>query len=64
MDRETGTETQPCPTCDRQLAVVTNEDGSTSPVVCANCYGPAKPEKAAEAPLQRERGVKDDAEDD
>ena len=60
MDRETGTETQPCPNCGRELAMVTNGDGSISPVLCENCYGPAAPEQAVEAPLKRERGVKDD----
>jgi hypothetical protein len=62
MDRETGTQTSPCPTCGTDLAVVELEDGATSTVLCGSCYGPAKTEKAAES-LPRERGV-DKGDDD
>jgi hypothetical protein len=63
MDRETGTQTQPCPTCGTELAVVELEDGATSTVLCQKCYGPAKTEKAATV-VEREYGVEDESDDD
>jgi NMD protein affecting ribosome stability and mRNA decay len=64
MDRETGTQTQPCPNCGTELAVVELDDGATSTVLCQKCYGPAKTEKAAAPVVEREYGVKDDEEGD
>ena len=60
MDRETGTQTQPCPNCGAALAVVELPDGAMSTVVCGNCYGPADTEKAAASVLEREYGVEED----
>jgi DNA-directed RNA polymerase subunit M/transcription elongation factor TFIIS len=64
MDRETGTQTQPCPNCGSALAVVELEDGATSTVLCQTCYGPAKTEKAAAPVVEREYGVKDEVKDE
>jgi hypothetical protein len=63
MDRETGTQTQPCPNCGTELAVVELEDGATSTVLCQKCYGPAKTEKAT-AVVEREFGVAESDDDD
>lgn len=64
MDRETGTQTQPCPTCGTELAVVEMPDGATSTVLCQTCYGPAKTEKAAAPVVEREFGVEEGDDDD
>lgn len=65
MDRETSVETRECPNCGTHLAVVGLPDGATSTVLCQNCYGPAKAEKAAAEPeLPREHGVEDDEDGD
>lgn len=66
MDRELGTATQPCPTCDRALAVVTFPDGATSTVRCDHCYPETIVEAASSASLPREYGsdVVDDEEGD
>ena len=58
--RETGSETTPCPTCERPLAVQQNQDGSSSPVRCDNCYPVDIVEMASEeAAPQAEHGTYD-----
>jgi hypothetical protein len=65
MDRETGTETQPCPNCGTGLAVVTNPDGSVGTVNCDSCWPAAGAERAAVAPVvEREYGVDESDDDD
>lgn len=58
VERETGSETRACPTCDRPLAVQTNADGSKSPVRCEHCYPVDIVETAAaEEVVPREQGT-------
>jgi hypothetical protein len=66
MERELGTATQPCPTCDRALAVVVLEDGASSTVRCDHCYPETLVEVAAASSLPREYGsdVDEEGEDD
>lgn len=47
--RERGSETMPCQTCERPLALQANGDGSVSPVRCDHCYPQDIVEAAAEA---------------
>jgi hypothetical protein len=63
MDRETGTQTQPCPNCGTELAVIELSPGVTSTVLCQTCYGPAETEKAAAPVVEREYGVADSDEE-
>jgi len=64
MDRETGTETQPCPNCGTGLAVVAYPDGAVGTVNCDTCW-PATEQAAAAAPVvEREYGVDEEGDDD
>lgn len=47
-ERERGSETRPCQTCERPLALQMNADGSVSPVRCTHCYPQDIVEAAAE----------------
>lgn len=62
--RETGSETRACPTCDRELAVQTNGDGSKSPVRCESCYPADIVETAAaDQTVPREKGTDNNSEE-
>lgn len=48
-ERETGSQTEKCPNCDKTLAVETRADGSESAALCTKCYSPATKKEVAAA---------------